>query len=33
MVNGHNQPFDAPAEIALAVRDLHAFLDSATQRR
>jgi pimeloyl-ACP methyl ester carboxylesterase len=31
--SGHNQPFDAPAEVALAVRDLHAFLDSATQRR
>lgn len=24
--SGHNQPFDAPAEIVLAVRDLHAFL-------
>jgi pimeloyl-ACP methyl ester carboxylesterase len=24
--SGHNQPFDAPAEVALAVRDLHAFL-------
>lgn len=24
--SGHNQPFDAPAEVVLAVRDLHAFL-------
>jgi pimeloyl-ACP methyl ester carboxylesterase len=30
--SGHNQPFDAPAEVALAVHDLHAFLESATQR-
>ncbi|WP_307534519.1 hypothetical protein [Streptomyces sp. V3I8] len=27
--SGHNQPFDAPAEVARAVRDLHAFLESA----
>ncbi len=25
IASGHNQPFDAPAEVALAVRDLHAF--------
>jgi pimeloyl-ACP methyl ester carboxylesterase len=31
--SGHNQPFDAPNEVACAVRDLHASLDSATQRR
>jgi pimeloyl-ACP methyl ester carboxylesterase len=24
--SGHNQPFDAPAEVALAVRDLHTFM-------
>jgi pimeloyl-ACP methyl ester carboxylesterase len=30
--SGHNQPFDAPAEVALAVRDLHAFLPSAAPR-
>jgi pimeloyl-ACP methyl ester carboxylesterase len=26
--SGHNQPFDAPADVALAVRDLHAFIQS-----
>jgi pimeloyl-ACP methyl ester carboxylesterase len=31
--SGHNQPFDAPAQVALAVRDLHTFLESATGRR
>jgi pimeloyl-ACP methyl ester carboxylesterase len=33
IASGHNQPFDAPAEVALAVRDLHAFLKPAEQRR
>jgi pimeloyl-ACP methyl ester carboxylesterase len=31
--SGHNQPFDAPAEAALAVHDLHAFLEPTTQTR
>ncbi len=31
--SGHNQPFDAPVEVALAVRDLHATLESTTQRQ
>ena len=30
---GHSQPFDAPTEVALAVRDLHAFLEPAGRRR
>jgi pimeloyl-ACP methyl ester carboxylesterase len=31
--SGHNQPFDAPTEVALAVCDLHAFLDPTAQHR
>jgi hypothetical protein len=31
--SGHNQPFDAPAEVALAVRDPRAFLQSAAKCR
>jgi hypothetical protein len=27
--SGHNQPFDAPAEVARAVRDLHTHVKSA----
>ena len=30
---GHNQPSEAPAEVALAVRDLHAFLQLASRHR
>jgi pimeloyl-ACP methyl ester carboxylesterase len=33
ILSGHNQPFDAPTEVALAVRDLHAFLEPAARRR
>jgi pimeloyl-ACP methyl ester carboxylesterase len=31
--SGHNQPFDAPTQVALAVRDLHTYLESAAQHR
>jgi pimeloyl-ACP methyl ester carboxylesterase len=30
--SGHNQPFDAPADVVLAVRDLHAALESIPDR-
>jgi hypothetical protein len=33
IASGHNQPFDAPAEAARAVHDLHAFLESTAQSR
>jgi pimeloyl-ACP methyl ester carboxylesterase len=33
IASGHNQPFDAPADVALAVREVHAFLESEARRR
>jgi hypothetical protein len=32
IASGHNQPFDAPADVALAVRDLHASLEPDARR-